>query len=609
MRKIRNVVLVLLVMSVTMAGICVYGDDSKFSGEIQIISTTDTHGYAESDSSSMGYAKMTAVINQLRNENINTLVFDSGDTYEGMIYANAHKGKSVVPVVKAIGYDAMVTGNHEYSYGIEALKELTEEAGIPMVVSNVTDIDDNYIFNEYVIKDINGFKIGIMGLIGENTPNQTLPQNTQGLKFNDVEDSARKTINKLKSEDVNYIIALTHLGSAETEGYASINLANNVDGIDLILDGHSHVVNEGTIYNDTLLVASGYYTKSIGVIKLKIYNNEVIDERVNMMNAVVYEDIEPDEEVENIVEGYKAEYKKMLDNKICQTETFWNGEKYMVRNRETNLGRLIAESYIAKTGADIGLTNGGGVRASIEPGEVTIEDVYNTQPFGNYLVTKKISGQGVYDILETSLEQKGSGEFLQAAGIKVYCNEGKIQKITLSDGTEIDKNTEYIVGTSNYVATHNLFPELKLAEEINHYGTDYEATVEYIQKYGMKTTDKAIYDEGIYDPVELIVNSWAVESDTAPIETADGWYLPMRTVLESYGYNVEYDPLNKIVTATAEGMKVIKVDLNAYEYYVEGILIPVEMSVHNNRVMLDSDTICELFNCEIYTDGNDLILY
>lgn len=471
--------------------------EDSFSETVDIIHTTDIHGNAEASGSYIGYGKIAGYIDSVREENENTLVLDSGDTYEGLPYSNITKGESIVPVLKAIGYDAMTLGNHEFSYNTEIRNSLLEAAGIPVVSANITDDDGNLLYDEYIIKKIGDIKIGIFGLTTEGTKTSVLSENVENIRFQNAEESARRAVCDLEAQGCDYIIALTHLGSADTEGNASIKIAENVDGIDLMLDGHSHVINEGTMYGDTLLVASGYYGNAIGRVTIGFDNDEAVAVQVKIVTADELTDIESNSEVDSIVAEYTEKANEFFDKVIATTDILWIGDAATTRTQPTLLGTFIAESYRAEADADIGIVNGGGVRQSVNAGQVTNKDIYAVQPFANTISGYYVKGGDIIATFKESLEQWGTGEFLQFSGIKAEYDSStnEIISISFSDGSPIEADKQYKIATSSYVAGNSDFPELSAnAEYITDYGIDYEITLKYIEKYGMTPVPVLIKD-------------------------------------------------------------------------------------------------------------------
>ena len=521
---------------------------------VDIIHTTDIHGNAEESGSYMGYGKIAGYIDSVRKENDNTLVLDSGDTYEGLPYSNITKGESIVPILRAIGYDVMTLGNHEFSYTTAIRNSLLQAAGIPVVSANITDDDGNLLYDEYIIKEIGNIRIGIFGLTTEGTKTSVISENVENIQFQNAEKSAKKAVSDLEAQNCDYIIALTHLGSADTEGNASIKIAEAVDGIDLMLDGHSHIINEGTMYGDTLLVASGYYGNVIGRVTIEFDNNEVADTKVKIVTADELSDIESNKGVDSIVAEYTEKANEFFDTVIATTDITWVGDAATARTQPTLLGTFIAESYRDIADADIGIVNGGGVRQTVEAGQVTNKDIYAVQPFANTISGYYVKGSDIIATFKESLEQWGTGEFLQFSGIKAEYDSStkEILNLSLADGTPIEADKKYKVATSSFVATNKDFPELSVnAEYITDYGIDYEITLKYIEKYSMTPVPVLIIDRnGNFTEIATDITTIS----EAVTETVSEAYInPFKDIRESDWF---YDAVREVyITGLFKGVK------------------------------------------------------
>lgn len=502
-----------------------YENDGEAVLSVDIIHTSDVHGNAEENGNYIGYGKIAGYIDSIRENNSGVLVFDTGDTYEGLPYSNITKGESIVPILKTIGYDAMTLGNHEFSYDTETRNSLIQEAGIPVVSANITDEKGNLIYDEYIIKDIGDLKVGIFGLTTEETKTSVLSENVEGIEFYNAEESARRAVSNLEEENCDFIIALTHLGSADTENNASMKLAEAVDGIDLLLDGHSHVVNEGTMCGDTLLVASGYYGGTLGHITLDFdENEELLNARVEMLTAEDFAETESDSKVDSIVSEYVSEANEFFDKVIAETDIEWTGDAETTRTRPTNLGTFVAESYREIAGADIGIINSGGVRQPVNPGKVTNRDIYAVQPFSNTISGYYAKGSDIIATFKESLEAMGTGEFLQYSGIKAEYDSStnEIISLSLADGSPLEPDKKYVIATSSFITTNQHFPELsENAEYITDYGIDYEIVLQYIAKNGMKevpilitdlSTETEETDSYINPFIDVNIEDWFYES-------------------------------------------------------------------------------------------------
>lgn len=473
---------------------------------LTIVHTNDTHARVEEGTyDGMGFAKIATKVKELRKNNANVLVLDAGDTFHGQTIASLVRGESIVKVMNTIGYDAMVPGNHDFNYGQERLVELSKETDFPIIASNVIKEDGTTLLRPYVIKEISGLKVGIFGLATPETTYKTHPKNVEGLTFKDPVAVAKEMVAELKDKS-DIIIALTHLGLDESSLDTSAKVAEEVKGIDLIVDGHSHTtLPEGKRINGTLIVQTGEYDKNLGIVDM-IYEDGKIEASASLFTKEEAAELEADEDVISVVADIKAENEKITSVVVGNTDIQLDGEREHVRTGETNLGNLITTAMLKATGADIALTNGGGIRASIEQGEITKGEVITVLPFGNYVVEKEIKGSDVLAALENGISSypETKGAFPHVAGITFKFDPEKEAGKRLVEvkvgGKVIDPDKTYKMATNDFLAAggdeYEMLADGKVLGE--YPGLD-EILIEYIQEYG--TEDAKV--EGrikVYEP-------------------------------------------------------------------------------------------------------------
>jgi len=384
---------------------------------------------------------------------------DVGDVLHGTTFATLEKGESVVKVMNEVGYDAMTPGNHDFNYGKERLLELAAMADFDIISSNITYEDGTSFLKPYVIKEIDGIKVAIFGLTTPETYYKTLPSNVAGLLINDPVTTVKMMMAMLEPiSDVQ--IALAHLGTdlSTEEDERSTAIAMEVDGIDLILDGHSHTVFEsGMVVNGTMIASAGEYNKNVGVVNLLVGKRSVDVLEPILVNMVSTTAIKGDSEVTSIISEINAGQAEILKEVVGTTTVVLDGIRDNVRSKETNLGNLIADAMLAKTGAEIAFMNGGGIRSSINIGEITLGEVITVLPFGNYVETRKYSGSIIKSALEHSVEflPATAGSFLQVGGITfdVDISEAKGSRVSniMVSNEPIDMTREYTVALNNFL--------------------------------------------------------------------------------------------------------------------------------------------------------------
>jgi len=448
MKRKFLVTTLVLVFVLSMTGV-ILAQDANF----KILFTNDTHGrIEEGDYAGMGFPKVATLVKEHRSEG-DVLLLDSGDTFHGQTIVNLNEGEAAVRIMNEMGYDAMTLGNHDFNFGQERIKELEEMANFPLLAANL----DPQLVEPYTIKEIAGIKVGIFGLATPETTYKTHPKNVEGLTFRDPSTVAAEMVEEL-SEQTDMIIALAHLGISEGSEYTSRAVAENVSGIDVIVDGHSHhALEEGMMVNGTLIAQAGEYDKNLGVIDVSVSEGEVTAQ-ASLITKEDAADVEKDQAVLSVIEEVQAANEEITSTVVGKTAVELNGEREFVRSGETNMGNLVADSMRTKTEADVAITNGGGIRASIDEGEVTKGEVITVLPFGNTTVVKKLTGAQLLDTVEHGLSQYPAHEglFPQVAGMQIiFDGERPAGERVISlkvKGEPVDHDAVYEVATNDFMA-------------------------------------------------------------------------------------------------------------------------------------------------------------
>lgn len=459
---------------------------------ITIVHTNDTHGRVFSSKSEMGFAKIATKVKEIKNNYKNVLVLDAGDTFHGQTIASLVKGESIAKIMNTIKYDAMAPGNHDFNYGQERLLELDKMTDFPILAANITNAKGKTVYTPYVIKEVDGLKVGIFGLSTPETLWKTNPNNIKGLKFNDPVKTAANMVKELEAKKADVIIAISHLGLDQASEVTSKLVAEKVKGIDMIVDGHSHtVLPNGLKVGDTLIVQAGEYDKNLGVAQIALENGKVAMMGSSLLNVSEAEKLEEDKDVIAIVDSIKAEQDKITSVVVGKADVALEGAREKVRTGETNLGNLIAEAMLKISGADAAITNGGGIRASIDQGEITRGEVITVLPFGNYVVVKMVKGSDIVAALENGVSKypETLGGFPHVAGIRFNFDSTKeaghrVGNVWIN-GKTIDKNKMYKLSTNDFMAAGgDQYESLKAGKVIAEYPGLDEIVIDYIAKYG-----------------------------------------------------------------------------------------------------------------------------
>lgn len=482
----------LLVVANELSGtIAVYEIKKSSLTRIQIIATNDIHARVNEDEG-MGYAKIATLIEQYKALNPHTLVVDAGDTLHGQTFATLDEGLSIVNIMNTIGYDAMTTGNHDYNYGIERLKELGKEASFPILAANVVDAKGQYVFEPYVIKEISGIKVAIFGIATPETLYKTHPKNVEGLTFTDPAETIERLVNLLKPQ-ADVIINLAHLGTdgSTLDANRADYVTAKVDGVDVVIDGHSHELVNKTI-NDTLLVQFGEYAKHLGVITLEFNEQKkLVTKQAFNITADDAKTLAPHSQFSDMIKHTQAKQSLILDQVIAHSVNKLDGERAVVRASESNLGNLITDAMLHASDANIALTNGGGIRASIEEGEITIGDVITVLPFGNFIVTLEVTGEELKAALEVGAGgyPAAHGAFAHVAGVSYTINASKIKGERVENvkinNEDLKLNATYILATNDFIAAGgDGYTMLADNTIINHASSLDDALIAYLKHLG-----------------------------------------------------------------------------------------------------------------------------
>ena len=467
---------------------------------ITIFHTNDVH------SRTGNYPLIAALMAAARAEDPNTLLFDAGDTLHGQTIATLEKGESIVKILNAVGYDAMTPGNHDFNYGYERLVELSKSMKFPLLSANVYNGADT-LFAPYEIFEKDGIKIAVIGVSTPETTYKTHPDNVKGLDFKDPVASVTATVAKVRA-DVDAVILLAHIG-IDKESQVKATDLGYIPGVDLIIDGHSHSVLPDYLiegYTGAPITSTGEYGANLGGVallfddsgKLVYIDRILIDlSKINSTDPEGEGYLAPSAEVAAIIKGVEDAQKPLLEKVVGHTDVELLGAREQVRGGLTNLGALVTAAMLAESGAQIALTNGGGIRAPIPAGDITMGQIVTVLPFGNYIVTKELKGSDVIAFMEYGLRMHPelNAGYPHFAGMDVVYNPAaepgsRVVSITVG-GAPINPNGTYVVATNDFMAAggdgYTMFGAYPIA---NEFAALDEAVINYLQ------SGKAIPDVG-----------------------------------------------------------------------------------------------------------------
>lgn len=428
--------------------------------ELILLHTNDSHGSVLAVDSTGGLAERATFIRQVREKYPYVLLLDAGDINAGQPVSNIADAKPDILAYNAMGYDAVTAGNHEFDKPLDILLQQMRWADFPFVISNIFK-EGKPLGKPWIIKDYDGIKVGILGLTTVNT--KSLSVNAGELEFENEAEAARRAVKALKAEGADIIIGLVHLGFTEAtpDFITSRKLAEQVEGIDILVDGHSHsYIEKPEKVKDTWIITANQSGKYVGEGKLKIQKGEIIDFE---WQPVLIRGFAPDTVVERMLQPFVKAAEQSLKTVVGVAKgdfVLYKDGVNLGRQEENALGNLIADAMKTVTAeelklpADFALINSGGIREGIPAGQVTREQLLTTLPFSNVLEIVALKGTDVkqlFDFLATV--PSGNGTFAQVSeDVKVTYDRkaGKVADLKIGGKPVVDSVT-YYMATCDYI--------------------------------------------------------------------------------------------------------------------------------------------------------------
>lgn len=506
-RKRRLLVVILAVMLALFTG-CEQTTDTQndvgqsqaaaedHSGDIYILYTSDIHCGVEKG---FGLVGLQQIRETLESQGYNVLLVDNGDSVQGEAMGTLTNGESMAELLKAMKYDVMIPGNHDFDYGIDQFFKLVDEMDAPMISCNFTK-NDELVFDPYVIKEAAGKKIAFVGVTTPETirdeanifANQT-GDDIYGFRQDETGEAlytaVQEAVDGARAEGADYVYLMAHLGmNSSSEPWTYDNVISNVSGIDVVLDGHSHDT-EQVVMKDkdgksvvrsacgTKLEAVGYslITADGGITDTNIWtwsNGKTVPDLLGIENDMSEAVRKADEELSATLSQVVAASSVKLTIYDPEEKDGKGNPVRMIRRAETNMGDFIADVYREELGTDICLVNGGAIRDDIEKGDVTYGDVLGVQPFNNDLCIIQATGQQILDALEWGAKDVPGefGGFIQVSGLTYEIDvnvanacqtdsngnmtgiegERRVSNVTVG-GEPLDPEKTYTVGGGDYL--------------------------------------------------------------------------------------------------------------------------------------------------------------
>ncbi|MEG2440148.1 MAG: bifunctional UDP-sugar hydrolase/5'-nucleotidase [Acetivibrio sp.] len=407
--------------------------DGVAQGDIVILYDNDVHCAVD------GYASIAALKKDMLEKTSNVALVSNGDFIQGATMGALSKGETIIDIMNQVGYDVTTLGNHEFDYGIEQLRMLTNKFQAKVVSCNYMDLETKKaVYPSYTMKKYGDKKVAFVGIstpesFTKSTPTFFQDENGKYI-YSFSEDKTgkqlfarvQKTVNVARKAGADYVVALAHLGidGATIPEWTSTGVIENTTGIDILLDGHSHSTFASTLVKNKdgkEVVSSSTGSKFNNIGKLVIAEDGKITTDLVSLKSYT----KTDKDVKEYIAAEKAKLKEQTGKVIGKTEFKLttmapDGKKRAVRNAETNLGDFCADALRNVLEADVAIMNGGGIRADIPAGDITYDSLITVFPFGNMGCTVQATGQQLKDALEmgASLYPEENGGFLHVSGMK-----------------------------------------------------------------------------------------------------------------------------------------------------------------------------------------------
>ncbi len=449
--------------------------------KLTVLHTNDHHGrFWQNKHGEYGMAARKTLIDDLRDEiqaeGGSVLLLSGGDINTGVPESDLQDAEPDFKGMSKIGYDAMALGNHEFDNPLDVLFKQQDWANFPMLSANIYDKKTGKrLFQPYAMFNKQGIKIAVIGLTTEDTAKLGNPEFIGQVDFRDPKAEAKELIAELKkTENPDLIFAVTHMGHYEN-GNRGINAPGDValarylneGDLDMIVGGHSQepVCMEGPNVikksfkpgdecqpdqqNGTYIVQAHEWGKYVGRADYEFRNGELsmvsydlipvnLKKKINVdgqsQRVFVQDEITQDKAMLDFLRPFQEKGQSQLNVKIAESNGKLEGDRDVVRFQQTNLGRLIATAHMERAKADFAVMNSGGVRDSIEAGEITYKDVLTVQPFGNMVSYVDMSGQEVLDYLNiVATKPVDSGAYAQFAGISMRIENDKVTNVFIGN--------------------------------------------------------------------------------------------------------------------------------------------------------------------------------
>lgn len=399
-----------------------------------------------------GFPHFKTVIDSLRGvasaNGEGVLVLGAGDDFQGTLFSTMTRGASQIALLNELAPDAVTLGNHEFDYGWANIDSLVKyKVKYPVVSSNLYYSNGKRMTKPYLIKEVNGIRAAIIGLMTENLAGVTLPRNIEGITIMKEADALRKILPTVKKEKPDIIIVLSHIGLE-----SDITLAEQFPEVDLFVGGHSHTaVHKPLKKGRSIIVQADCKTRHVGELDITVSaaKNRITSYRGKLIE-VLSDERHADRRTQAMIDSMNIPIEKMYGDTIGTLLRDWK-KTGLNSNVTTWHAKVLREAV----GADIGIMNSGGIRRNLKAGAITARDMYEVNPFGNQIIRFQITGRELHDMLEFYFSDKGSEKCEFNGIVCTVDTEGddgnRVGKITIG-GQEIRMKKIYTVAANSFVS-------------------------------------------------------------------------------------------------------------------------------------------------------------
>lgn len=458
MKRMRILTVGLVVLSIIAGSHVDAGNPTRLT----VLHTNDMHAaylpskaeWLDGEPEIGGFEALSYYVNDQRRDNPDVLLLDAGDLMTGSVICDIEyegaKGGALIDMMNIIGYDGMVPGNHEFDISVTNFKALEEIADFPIICANMKKDNIPVTDEPYHIYDTGGLKVGVIGITYHTMKGMVSDPNLEGYESFDPESIVDSLVAEIDPV-TDVIIVLSHMGLAYDR-----KLAGNIDGVDLIVGGHTHeALQEPESVNGVIIVQAGSNCRYLGRLDLTVDADSVADYKGNLI-PMLTEGIVPDSQISAMVSRFSSDIDEHYGKVIGKLKDRWE----TVHGKETAIGDWVTDVLRKKMYTDVAVVNSGAIRKNLGPGDITVRDILELLPFNNQIVTFGCSGRQLQSIALRNISHDAEGYIypLQISGMTFtwrQSDSGEEIVELLVNGEPLNMDRIYNVASLDYVVIFN----------------------------------------------------------------------------------------------------------------------------------------------------------